>query len=231
MRPDLNHELRGREGEIFLVRKPLDWTSFDVVNKIRSIFHIQKIGHAGTLDRNASGLLIVCTGKKTKEISTIQQSEKEYEVTMRLGERTESYDADTPVIERKETSALTEDAVEAAIHKFVGWQTQMPPMWSAGKVAGRRLYKYAREGVEVERAPREVFIKSIDIQDISLPEVEMTVVSSKGMYVRSLVNDIGNALGVGAHVLSLTRSRIGDFRLADAVTVDELILNRKVYRN
>lgn len=226
MSPDLYHN-----GEIFLVRKPLDWTSFDVVNKMRSIFHIQKIGHAGTLDRNASGLLVVCTGKKTKEISSIQQSEKEYEVTMRLGEQTDSYDADTPVIERRDISALTDGDVETAIRKFIGWQTQMPPMWSAGKVAGRRLHAYAREGTEVERSPREGFMKSIDIQDISLPDVEMTVVCSKGMYVRSLVHDIGNALGVGAHVLSLTRSRIGDFRLADAVTIDELILNRKVYRN
>lgn len=229
MNPDLNRELNVHDGEVFLVRKPLDWTSFDVVNKMRSIFHIEKIGHAGTLDRNAAGLLIVCTGKKTKEISSIQQSEKEYEVTMRLGERTESYDADTPVIERKDISALTSGVVENAIRKFIGWQTQMPPMWSAGKVAGRRLHAYAREGTEVERAPRKGFIKSIDIQDISLPDVEMTVVCSKGMYVRSLVHDIGNALGVGAHVVSLTRSRIGDFRLADAVTIDELI--QKVYRN
>ena len=229
MSPDLNRELNVHDGEVFLVRKPLDWTSFDVVNKIRSIFHIEKIGHAGTLDKNAAGLLIVCTGKKTKEISSIQHSEKEYEVTMRLGERTESYDADTPVTERTDTSLITEDMIKTNIQKFVGWQTQVPPMWSAGKVAGRRLHAYAREGTEVERVPREGFIKSIDVQDISLPDVEMTVVCSKGMYVRSLVHDIGNALGVGAHVVSLTRSRIGEFRLADAVTIDELI--QKVYRN
>ncbi|MEO8169226.1 MAG: tRNA pseudouridine(55) synthase TruB [bacterium] len=229
MNRNLNRELNVHEGEVFLVRKPLDWTSFDVVNKMRSIFHIERIGHAGTLDRNAGGLLIVCTGKKTKEISSIQQSEKEYEVTLRLGERTESYDADTPVIERKDLSALTGIDIEMTIKKFVGWQSQLPPMWSAGKVAGRRLHAYAREGTEVERVPREGFIKSIDVQDISLPDVEMTVVCSKGMYVRSLVHDIGNALGVGAHVVSLTRSRIGDFRLADAVTIDDLI--QKVYRN
>ncbi len=229
MKPAHSHEFNVHEGVVFLVRKPLDWTSFDVVNKMRSIFHIEKIGHAGTLDRNASGLLIICTGKKTKEISSIQQSEKEYDVTMRLGERTESYDADTPVIERKDISSLSERKIESVVSTFVGWRSQMPPMWSAGKVAGRRLHAYAREGTEVERTPREGFIKSIDIQDITLPDVEMTVVCSKGMYVRSLVHDIGNELGVGAHVVSLTRSRIGEFRLADAVTLDELI--QKVYRN
>ncbi len=231
MKASLERELNVHEGEMFLVRKPLEWTSFDVVSKIRSIFHVQKIGHAGTLDRNARGLLIVCTGKKTKELAGFQQYEKEYEVTMRLGEQTESFDAATPVIEKKETSFLSENAVKTVIRTFVGWQTQLPPMWSAAKVKGKRLYKYARSGVEVDRLPREVFVKSIDIQDIALPDVEMTVVCSKGVYMRTLVHDIGNALGVGAHVLSLTRSRIGEFRLADAITIDDLILHRKVHRN
>lgn len=218
------------DGEVFLVNKPFGWTSFDVVNKMRGLYHIQRIGHAGTLDKNATGLLIVCTGKMTKQLAAFQECEKEYRVTMRLGERTQSYDAETPVIERRDVGGLTDDEICATIRRFVGPQMQVPPMWSAAKVGGKRLYKYARKGIEVERRPRAIVIRRIDVERIAMPDVEMTVVCSKGTYIRSLVHDIGNALGVGAHVIALTRTRIGEFRLDDAATIDELILHSSVQR-
>jgi tRNA pseudouridine55 synthase len=226
------HRIPNRdEGETFLVCKPVEWTSFDVVNKMRSILHIERIGHAGTLDKNAAGLLIVCTGRKTKQLASFQELEKEYDVTMRLGERTESFDAETPVVEVQRLDGLRDDMIRSAIEGFVGKQIQVPPMWSAAKVGGKRLYKYARRGLVVERRPREVWVKSIAIRGIALPDVQMTVICSKGTYIRALVNDIGRALGVGAHVTALTRTRIGQFRLADALTIDDLMLTRRVHRN
>lgn len=227
----LNRKLNLEEGEMFLVSKPLEWSSFDVVNKMRSIFHIERIGHAGTLDKNATGLLIVCTGKKTKELSGFQELEKEYAVTMRLGERTESYDAETPVIESSDVCGLSNENIRSAIARFIGNQTQLPPMWSAAKVGGKRLYKYARKGVEVERRPRDVYIRNIAVTRIAVPDVEMTVVCSKGTYVRTLVNDIGLDLGVGAHVAALSRTRIGDFHLSDALTLDDLMQYKHARRN
>lgn len=227
----LNRELNLEAGEVFLVDKPPEWTSFDVVNKMRRIFGIKRIGHAGTLDKNATGLLIVCTGKKTRELAAFQELEKEYDVTMRLGERTESYDAETPVVERHDVTNLDESVIRSTIERFVGKQTQVPPMWSAVKVAGKPLYRYARKGVEVPRKPREVVVKSILVHDIALPDVLMTVVCSKGTYIRSLVNDIGNALGVGAHVVRLRRTRIGQYHVADALTMADLMQYSPVHPN
>jgi tRNA pseudouridine55 synthase len=227
----LNRELNLEAGEVFLVDKPPEWTSFDVVNKMRRIFGIKRIGHAGTLDKSATGLLIVCTGKKTRELAAFQELEKEYDVTMRLGERTESYDAETPVVERHDVTNLDESVIRSTIERFVGKQTQVPPMWSAVKVAGKPLYRYARKGVEVPRKPREVVVKSILVHDIALPDVSMTVVCSKGTYIRSLVNDIGNALGVGAHVVRLRRTRIGQYHVADALTMADLMQYSPVHSN
>jgi|DewCreStandDraft_4_1066084.scaffolds.fasta_scaffold123472_3 tRNA pseudouridine55 synthase len=227
----LNRELNLEAGEVFLVDKPPEWTSFDVVNKMRRIFGIKRIGHAGTLDKSATGLLIVCTGKKTRELAAFQELEKEYDVTMRLGERTESYDAETPVVERHDVTNLDESVIRSTIERFVGKQTQVPPMWSAVKVAGKPLYRYARKGVEVPRKPREVVVKSILVHDIALPDVSMTVVCSKGTYIRSLVNDIGNALGVGAHVVRLRRTRIGQYHVADALTMADLMQYSPVHPN
>lgn len=227
----LNRELNLEAGEVFLVDKPPEWTSFDVVNKMRRIYGIKRIGHAGTLDKSATGLLIVCTGKKTRELAAFQELEKEYDVTMRLGERTESYDAETPVVERHDVTNLDESVIRSTIERFVGKQTQVPPMWSAVKVAGKPLYRYARKGVEVPRKPREVVVKSILVHDIALPDVSMTVVCSKGTYIRSLVNDIGNALGVGAHVVRLRRTRIGQYHVADALTMADLMQYSPVHPN
>jgi tRNA pseudouridine55 synthase len=227
----LNRALNLEAGEVFLVDKPPEWTSFDVVNKMRRVFRIKRIGHAGTLDKSATGLLIVCTGKKTRELAAFQELEKEYEVTMRLGERTESYDAETPVVERHDVTNLDESVIRSTIERFVGKQTQVPPMWSAAKVGGKPLYYYARKGMEVPRKPREVVVKSILVHDIALPDVSMTVICSKGTYIRSLVNDIGNALGVGAHVVRLRRTRIGQYHVADALTMADLMQYNAVHPN
>jgi tRNA pseudouridine55 synthase len=222
----LNRELNIAEGEVLLVCKPKGWTSFDVVNRIRILFHVAKVGHAGTLDPMATGLLIVCTGKKTKEIEQYVGLEKEYEAQMILGARTPSFDAETTIIERRTTEDITEQMVRKTLEEFAGYQTQLPPMWSAAKVGGKRLYKYARKGQEVERRPREVFVKSIVPSAISIPEVRFTIVCSKGTYVRTLVDDIGKRLGCGAYLNALERTRLGEFLLADAVTIEELLQHR-----
>jgi len=222
----LDRELNLAEGEMLLVDKPKGWTSFDVVHKIRSLFHVKKIGHAGTLDPLATGLLIVCTGKKTREIDLYQGQEKEYDATILLGARTASFDAETPVIEWKSTEDLTAEAVRETLAGFVGYQTQLPPMYSAAKVRGKRLYKYAKKGIEVERRLREILISSITPTFIDIPHVRFTVVCSKGTYIRALADDIGQKLGCGAYLESLNRTRIGQYRLADAVSINELVCYR-----
>jgi tRNA pseudouridine55 synthase len=215
-------ELGTDAGEFLLVSKPKGWTSFDVVNRIRSVLDVSKVGHAGTLDPMATGLLIVCTGKKTKELDQYQGLEKEYIAQMVLGERTSSFDAETPVIEHRGTENISEDMIHAAVKQFVGYQTQLPPMWSAAKVKGRRLYKYARKGKEVDRRPREVLVRSITVDWIRMPRVRLTVVCSRGTYIRTLVDDIGKRIGCGAYLGELQRTRIGDFLLEDAVSLEDL---------
>jgi tRNA pseudouridine55 synthase len=210
-------------GELLLVRKPKGWTSFDVVKKIRSILHAEKVGHAGTLDPMATGLMIVCSGKRTKELGTFAGLEKEYEARMLLGARTASFDAETPVIERHSTDDLTEESVQRVLKEFAGAQVQLPPLWSAAKVGGRRLYKYARKGEQVERKPREVYVTSIHPTFIRIPEVGLRIVCSKGTYVRTLVDDIGKRLGCGAYLIALERTRIGNFLLSDARSIDDLV--------
>ena len=217
-----SRERRFADGEMLLVRKPAGWTSFDVVHRIRRITGVRKVGHAGTLDPLATGLLIVCTGKKTKEISSFMGLEKEYEVEMTLGARTASFDAATPVIETRPTDGITADAVRATLAGFTGPRLQVPPMWSAVSVSGKRLYRYARQGVEVARAPREIVIYGLDPLDIRIPVVRFRVTCSKGTYVRSLVDEMGRDLGCGAYVTGLERTRIGPYTLAEAETLEEL---------
>ena len=218
-----HHDLNFAEGEVLLVDKPAGWTSFDVVNKIRCLFHVPKVGHAGTLDPMATGLLIVCTGRKTKEIAGFTGLDKEYDAEMTLGGRTASYDAETPIIEAKSLEGITEPLIRDVLARFVGAQMQIPPMWSALKVGGRRLHTLARRGIEIDRAPRAVTIHEITPTAIDLPKVRFTVVCTKGTYVRSLVNDIGGFLGCGAYLSGLIRTRIGDFHLSDALSVNDLI--------
>jgi len=209
------------EGQVLLINKPKGWTSFDAVNRVRHILGVKKAGHAGTLDPLATGLLVVCTGRKTKELRHFQDLEKEYHVVIRLGARTASLDAETPVVNQQDCGGISGEQIQSTISRFVGRQMQVPPMYSAVKVRGRRLYKYARKGISVERPPREVFIQSITVQAIDLPDVHMAVVCSKGTYIRTLVDDIGRELGCGAYVHSLERTRIGNFLIGDARSFDD----------
>jgi tRNA pseudouridine55 synthase len=218
----LLNDIRSDAGGMLLIDKPQGWTSFDVVNRVRRLCGIRKAGHAGTLDPLATGLLILCTGKKTREIDGFMAEEKEYRTTMFLGAETASYDAETPIVRRGDTGGLTGDTIAAALQAFVGPQTQIPPMYSAAKVNGRRLYKYAHRGEVVERRPRSIEIRSLLPVRIAVPEVEFDLVCTKGTYVRTLVHDIGQSLGCGAYVTALRRTRIGAYRVDEALTIDRL---------
>ena len=210
------------EGRVLLMDKPIGWTSFDVVAVVRKILRERKVGHAGTLDPRATGLLIVCTGRMTRHIEQFMGMEKEYDAVMMLGARTASYDAETPVLEERSIDAVTPEQVRTVLQGFIGPQVQIPPMHSAVKINGKRLYAYARQGRTVERRPREVHIRSIDAIVVVPPLVTFTMVCSRGTYVRSVVNDAGTQLGCGAYLAGLRRTRIGSFSVDDALTVDLL---------
>lgn len=203
-------------GEVLLIDKPYEWTSFDVVNKLRGGLKIKKIGHAGTLDPLATGLLILCTGKKTKQIDGYQAQEKEYTGTMVLGQTRPSVDMETPVDSQQDIRGLTEEQIQEATKPFQGVIQQVPPIYSAIKVKGKRVYEHARAGEDVKLQPREVSVPVFELTRIELPEVEFRVVCSKGTYIRSLVRDFGESLKVGAYLSQLRRTRIGDFRIEDA---------------
>lgn len=211
-----------KPGTIILVDKPLTWTSFDVVKKVRYHLKLKKVGHAGTLDPLASGLLILCTDKMTKEIEKIQSLEKEYEGVFTIGATTPSYDLETEAENRKPYDHITAREIYEAATGFVGTILQKPPVFSAIKIDGKRAYKSARAGDTVEIKPREVTIKQFDITRITLPEVAFRVVCSKGTYIRSLANDFGLSLGTGAYLSQLRRTRIGHFEVAKAQTIQEL---------
>ena len=209
-------------GRILLINKPLEWTSFDVVNKLRHKLKIKKIGHAGTLDPLATGLLIICVGKMTKRIEEFMGQEKEYTGKFILGHSTVSHDLETAVTPTGDVSHLTSQVIMDATKQFIGKINQLPPQHSAIRVKGKRAYEFAREGKEIELTPREVTITAFDIVDIRLPEISFRVVCSKGTYIRSLARDFGNALQVGAYLSELCRTRIGAFKLADASTLDQI---------
>ena len=214
------------KGEVLLVDKPLRWTSFDVVNKIRNALKKQygkiKVGHAGTLDPLATGLLIICTGKFTKRIDEFQAQEKEYTGTILLGATTPTLDAEMAPDKIFPTEHITPELVHEAVKKFIGEIDQMPPMFSALKVGGETAYKAAREGRELELKSRKVLIKEFEITNIDLPQVSFRVVCSKGTYIRSLARDLGTALDSGGYLTSLCRTRIGDFKIADAWELQKL---------
>jgi len=210
------------EGKVILVNKPLEWTSFDVVRKIRALIRIKKVGHAGTLDPLASGLLIVCTGKFTKRINDFMAQEKEYTGTFTVGAVTPTYDLESEPREPREYAHLTDAIIRQTTEKFVGDIMQVPPIHSAIKVGGKPVYKMARKGEEVKLEPRKLFIKEFEITKIDLPIIQFRVVCSTGTYIRSLAQDFGQALGTGAYLSSLCRTRIGDFHLADAMTIGEV---------
>ena len=214
-------DFNGR-GEMLMVDKPLDWTSLDVVKKMRSLFHIKTAGHAGTLDPKASGLLIICTGSSTKTIDNFVGLDKNYEGTLQLGIRTPSFDSETEVTEKKDFSNITPERICEAMAGFVGKQTQIPPMYSAAKYGGKPLYRYARSGKTVTRTPKDIEIKTFTADRIQSPMVEFRVICSKGTYIRSLVDDLGQKLGCGACLMSLRRTRVGEYRVEDAATIGEL---------
>ena len=217
-------------GEVFLVDKPIDWTSFDVVKKIRSLFGIQKLGHSGTLDPQATGLLILCSGPKTKEISRFTDFGKCYTGAMELGIVSASFDGETEVVQHADPGTITEEFLRSIVAEFQGELLQVPPMYSAVKYGGKPLYKYARAGKTVERMAREVTVTEFTVTRYESPLVEFLVRCSKGTYIRSLVNDVGVKLGCGAVLRVLRRTEIGPFSVEDAMTIDDLTRLRNQLR-
>jgi tRNA pseudouridine55 synthase len=210
------------DGMVFLVNKPLEWTSFDVIGRLRKIFKIKKIGHAGTLDPLATGMLIVCTGKYTKKINEYMGMEKEYTGTITIGAITPTYDLESEPVSLLPYEHITMEKVLASIEQFKGPIEQIPPAHSAIKIDGKRVYELARQGKEVVLKPRPVTIHSFDITDMRLPLLHFKVVCSTGTYIRSLANDVGAALGTGGYLSSLCRTRIGNFKLEDAHSIEQI---------
>lgn len=206
---------------MILVDKPYDWTSFDVVRKIRNLIKIKKVGHAGTLDPLATGLLIICTGKFTKKINEYMAREKEYTGTIVLGHTTPTYDLESIPENPKRIDHLTEDAIKEAAGQLTGEIMQVPPAHSAIKIKGKRVYELARRGEEVEIEPRKVTITEFEITSVQLPEVNFRIVCSTGTYIRSMANDLGKILGVGGYLSALCRTRIGEFHVKDAMNMEE----------
>ena len=218
-----------KNGQVLLIDKPLEWTSFQAVNKLR--WHIKqrfkikkiKVGHAGTLDPLATGLLIICTGKQTKEIHTYQGQEKEYTGTFTVGATTPSYDLETEIDETYSTEHITEELLKETTKQFIGEIQQKPPIFSAIKKDGKRLYELARKGETTEIQARTVTITEFEITNINLPKVDFRVVCSKGTYIRSLAFDFGKALNSGAHLSTLRRTKIGDFSVDNATSIEGFI--------
>ena len=216
-----------QNGEILYIDKPYRFTSFDVVNKVR--WHLcralgvkkLKVGHAGTLDPLATGVMIVCTGRATKRIEEFQATTKEYVATLRLGATTPSYDLEKPIDAYYPTEHITRPLVEEVLKRFVGTIEQIPPSFSACKVGGVRAYDMARKGKEVELKPKTLVIDEIELLDCTLPDITIRVVCSKGTYIRALARDIGEALGSGAHLTALCRTRVGDVKVDDCIVLDD----------
>jgi tRNA pseudouridine55 synthase len=211
----LNQEVK--PGEVLLVDKPLGWTSFQAVKKVKWLVGAKKAGHAGTLDPLASGLLIICTEKSTKKISDIQDAEKEYTGTITIGATTPSYDLETDPVGLLPFAHITRETLEAILPEFLGEVWQAPPLFSAIKVEGKRAYNLARKGVDHQLKKRPVQIHELEITAYSLPEIHFRVVCGKGTYIRSLANDIGARLGCGGYLSALRRTRIGAYHVKDAL--------------
>ena len=216
-------------GQVLLIDKPLEWTSFQAVNKIR--WHIKKkfglkkikVGHAGTLDPLATGLLIICTGKETKNIATYQGLKKEYTGTFTLGSTTPSYDLETAIEKTYPTEHITEEMLTKATLNFIGEINQKPPLFSAIKKDGKRMYELARKGETVEIDSRKISISEFNLTTIKMPQIDFQVLCSKGTYIRSLANDFGKALNSGAHLSALRRTKIGEFSIEDALSISQFI--------
>ncbi len=208
---------------VMILNKPRGWTSHDAVAKIRGLFHQQAVGHAGTLDPNATGVLLLCLGKATKLSRYFMQLEKEYHGFFLFGVSTDSQDADGNVIAERDASGVTEERIRKALGAYRGDILQVPPMVSAVKVNGKRLYRLARKGETVKREPRKIHVKTFELLHFDPPMAEVRIVCSKGTYVRTLAADLGEELGCGAHLHKLCRAAIGDYTVDDAVSMDELI--------
>ncbi len=218
-----------QKGEILLFDKELDWTSFDLVRKLRNFLCRQtgikkmKVGHAGTLDPKATGLMIVCTGKETKNIDLIQAKEKEYVAMMKLGATTPSYDLETAENETFPTDHITPELLIITLENFIGEAEQIPPLFSAVKIGGKRAYEHARKGSDMVLAPKKIVISELELISFSKEEITLRVVCSKGTYIRALARDLGKALQSGAYLVGLCRTRIGDLKLSDAWNVQNFI--------
>jgi tRNA pseudouridine55 synthase len=212
-----------QSGEVILIDKPVFWSSFKVVHKVRKAVGVKKVGHAGTLDPFATGLLILCTGNKTKEIIKYQDLKKTYTGTITLGKYSDSMDTETEIKDYSIDQNLTEEEIIDAAKKFIGEILQTPPMYSAVKKAGKSLYAYARKGKTVEREPRKVSVYRFDINKIGFPNIYFTIECSKGTYIRVIADDFGKSLGTRAMLTSLRRVAIGDFNVEDAFQMNEFL--------
>jgi len=218
-----------QEGEILVFDKPLDWTSFDLVHKVRYIIckklNIKKlkVGHAGTLDPKATGILILCTGKATSKIETLQADEKEYVATLKFGATTPSFDLESAEDRYFSTDHISKELLTEVLQKFIGTIMQVPPDYSAVKIKGKRAYEYARKGIAVEIKSKVLEIKEIEILSFNLPEVKLRIVCGKGTYIRALARDIGEALESGAYLTGLRRTRVGDFDLNQAIGLSDFL--------
>ena len=215
------------EGEVLLFNKPLYWTSFDLVNKVRIMIRSSlgikkiKVGHAGTLDPLASGLVIICTGKATKKIDEFRDLDKEYIATIHLGETTPSYDLETATDNHYPIDHITEDLVKEVLNGFLGEQKQLPPIYSAKQIDGKRAYEFARKGIQKDLLPVTVFFREIELLSFSLPETQIRVVCSKGTYIRSFARDLGEALKSGGYLSALERTAIGSYHLINAFNLEK----------
>jgi tRNA pseudouridine55 synthase len=210
------------EGFVLLIDKEKSKTSFDVIREIRRKFKVKKVGHAGTLDPMATGLLIVCLGKKTKEIYKYQDMAKVYKGTITLGKTTPSMDGETEPISVNNFDNITNEQIENVKNSFMGEIEQIPPMYSAIKHKGKSLYKYARKGIDIERSPRNVTIYNFLIEKVNLPEISFEIECSKGTYIRVIANDFGNSLGCGAYLSELRRTKIGNYDVENSINIKEL---------
>lgn len=214
-------------GTVLLFDKPLDWTSFDVVNRVRNMLCRKlevkklKVGHAGTLDPKATGLVIVCTGKVTKQIDLIQAQEKEYVATLKLGATTPSFDLESEEDAQFPTEHITQELIKHVLPKFLGEIDQVPPVFSAIKVNGKRAFDYARKGAEIELKARKIVVKSITIERFEMPELELRIACGKGTYIRSLARDLGEELNSGAYLIGLRRTAIGENHVENAWTLEQ----------
>lgn len=218
-----------QKGEILLFDKELDWTSFDLVRKLRNFLCRKtgikklKVGHAGTLDPKATGLMIVCTGKETKNIDLIQAKEKEYVATIKLGATTPSYDLETKENEAFPTDHINPELLRLALDKFMGETNQIPPLFSAVKIDGKRAYEHARKGSDMVLQPKKIIISELEVLRFSQTELILRVICSKGTYIRALARDLGTELNSGAYLIGLRRTRIGNFKIEDAWNVQSFI--------